>query len=102
MQILDLCVGKPYQDKTSGQEKKRWVKVGAMFINHDDAGNPRYSMKFDAYPTGDVFISAFEKKENNGQGNGQPAANTVTAPEPARPAAPAREEEEVRLEDVTF
>lgn len=103
MQILDLCVGKPYTDKASGQDKKRWVKVGAMFINHDEQGNPRYSMKFDAYPTGDVFISAFEKKENGAQPAQAtrpattPVTNTATAPD-----ATEKVEDEIKLWNIPF
>ena len=96
---MDLCVGKPYINKTTGEEKKRWVKVGAMFINHDEVTKaPRYSMKFDAYPTGDVFISAFEKKVYVA-----PGASTPAAPA-SRPAVRVEEdeEEEVRLEDIPF
>ena len=95
MQIFDLCVGKPYTEKGTGFEKKRWVKVGVMFVKEDEqSGELRYSLKFDAYPAGDVFISAFPKKQNEGQA-GQPAPKEAASSNSAAP-------EEIRLEDVPF
>ncbi|EIM25726.1 hypothetical protein [Microvirga lotononidis] len=59
--------------KTDKDGKKRWTKVGVMFPSKQGEG---FSIKLEALPLpnaeGEVWISAFVPRENDGQGRPAP------------------------------
>ncbi len=60
--IYDLCVGNNYEDKSTGQQKTRWTRIGVMF----EKDNGGFSIQLDAAPlTGSV--QAFERKPKEPQ-----------------------------------
>ena len=67
--VFDLAVKTGTYTDNQGQEKGRWMNVGAVFKN--DQG--QVSIKLEAIPTGDWngWISAFEPKQRNNQQQGQ-------------------------------
>jgi len=60
-EVRDICCGKKYQNKATGEEKTQWTKVGAMFV-YDDG---RLSIKLDFIPVPDqngISLAVFKKK----------------------------------------
>ena len=55
---FDLCVGAEYQDKTTGEGKTKWTKIGVM----RESSKGGFTIFLDALPlTG--RIQAFEQRE---------------------------------------
>jgi len=70
----DLCIKTgTYTDRNTGQEKGRWLTIGAMF-EHDDGGT---SIKLDCVPVGlkdwEGWVSVFQREERPAQSAQAPA-----------------------------
>jgi hypothetical protein len=68
----DLCIKtRTYSDRTTGEEKAAWLKIGTVF-KHDDGGT---SIKLDCVPVGlpgwEGWVSVFKKQDKDGQGYSQ-------------------------------
>jgi hypothetical protein len=62
----DICHGESYT--SNGEEKKKWTKVGTL-IEKD--GKQYVKLQFVPLTEGEIFLSVFEPRQQQGGGNQQ-------------------------------
>ena len=111
MEVRDVCVGIPYNDKQTGEEKKRWTRVGVCFLNKDEQnGELKVSFVLDANPSPGMNLIAFKRKPKEGytQQNMPPAPSNNTANNgdpsyvPVTPETGGNNQDDIKIEDIPF
>lgn len=98
---LVIATGK-YQNKY-GEEKTRWMTIGALFIKVEN-GETKYSIKLEVCPPlgEDRYIYAFERKKDEGDNRKQSIAPSPTQAQHPQDAMGIDDGKELKIEDVPF